>query len=418
MLTVTSFKRLKLSRGSRISGFVFILLALIITAVLPVGAVTAPIFSTSRDCSADAIIFCGAMNVNELNQRYAAIPSVGVIYANMGISALDVKATPATAGAGVVNFDGSVVMSGQVVAVRAITAGRTNIPGSTPTTSGGITFYKHSTRSSFKTGSMPAFVVVQNNVFRFAIIAANGSPVQAVGVRAGQNIPAPSTPSPAPIPSSAPAVTAAANQPVTFNSKRDCDANAVIRCGAMTTPELILKFKADPTAAVIFANMGISDQNVTNMTSTAVAGQVTTSGLVIVSGQTVATQAISAGRQNFPGSTPVQTSGFTFYKRPTSVSFASSPLDAFVVMQNNRFAFAVLASCGNPVTAVPVVHQAAVVTPKPPTPPPPPPTPPAPAPAPPALPNTGMNHLAGIFLISTATGIGVYQLLLRRKLHH
>jgi hypothetical protein len=84
-----------------------------------------------------------------------------------------------------------------------------------------------------------------------------------------------------------------------------------------------------------------------------VAGEVYKDGTVKVNGQVVATDAITAGRQNISGSTKVTTNGTTFYRRPPSVSFVSSPLSAYVVMKNGVFQFAILASCGNPVSAHP-----------------------------------------------------------------
>lgn len=68
----------------------------------------------------------------------------------------------------------------------------------------------------------------------------------------------------------------------------------------------------------------------------------------------VATNAMTAGRQNMPGSTQMTSDDTVFFKRPPSVSFQSSSLPAFVVMNNGRFDFAIIASCGNPVNATPV----------------------------------------------------------------
>lgn len=97
----------------------------------------------------------------------------------------------------------------------------------------------------------------------------------------------------------------------------------------------------------------------------AVPGTVTKSGLVIVNGKTVATHALSFGRTNLPGSTPIH----GVFRRPTSVSFTSSQLPAFVHMTNGRFDFAVIQSCGNLVIATPVaatpVKAQVVTTPSP-----------------------------------------------------
>jgi hypothetical protein len=173
---------------------------------------------------------------------------------------------------------------------------------------------------------------------------------------------------------------------LTINSPRDCDSNAVIHCGALNFTELENR-SSQAGVAEIYSNFGISMQDINNMRNGAVKGVVTnknnvwihkSSGLcpntdassLSVQNQTavknnpnlclVATNAMTAGRQNISGSTAASNGGVTFYKRAPSVSFASSSLPAFVVMKDHRFAFAVIASCGNPVVATPVT----VVTPQ------------------------------------------------------
>jgi hypothetical protein len=144
---------------------------------------------------------------------------------------------------------------------------------------------------------------------------------------------------------------------LTVNSTRDCDNNAVIRCGALTTDELIRKSNAQASARTIFHNFGITNADINTIGSTAVAGSVTSGGSVFVNGKEVAKNAMTAGRQNIAGSQAVTVNNVTFFKRPPRVSFASSSLSAFVVMKNGRFDFAIIASCGNPVTATAVVKQ-------------------------------------------------------------
>src|ERR1700690_1355210 len=82
----------------------------------------------------------------------------------------------------------------------------------------------------------------------------------------------------------------------------------------------------------------------------AVPGTVTKSGLVIVNNKTVATNARSFGRTDLPGSTFIHGA----WRRPTSVSFTTSQLPAFVHMTNGRFDYAIIESCGNLVIATPV----------------------------------------------------------------
>jgi len=154
---------------------------------------------------------------------------------------------------------------------------------------------------------------------------------------------------------------------------QDCDANAVIYCGVTSLPDLTAKYNQNQggNLQAIFSHFGISGGAYFNDMQN---GRVTRSGEVYIGNQLVATGAVTAGRQNMPGSTKIP--GIEAYKRPPSVSFRSSSLDAYVKMVNGSFASAVIKSCGNPVSANPV--------PKPTPPPvqPPRPQPPSPKPLP------------------------------------
>jgi hypothetical protein len=152
---------------------------------------------------------------------------------------------------------------------------------------------------------------------------------------------------------------------MTISSARDCDANAVIMCGALSSSELISKYNSQSSVQTIYNGFLISSSSINAMDSTAVAGTVTSSGQVLVNGNVVANNAVTAGRQNIGNSRAVTQNGVTFYTRPPSVSFASGSLSAFVVMNGNRFDFAIIASCGNPVRATAIVKPAAVHKPTP-----------------------------------------------------
>lgn len=165
------------------------------------------------------------------------------------------------------------------------------------------------------------------------------------------------------------------------SAQRDCDENAVLKCGGYTTAEINQKYDSQAGAKAIFSHFGISSSEVNALHGTAVSGHVTKGGRVLVDGKTVATDAVTAGRQHMPGSTQVSSGGTTFYSRPPSASFSQDKLDAYVVMKNGVFQFAIIKSCGNPVKATPVPKE------KPPAPKPKPPapkpiaTPPAPVPS-------------------------------------
>ena len=149
-----------------------------------------------------------------------------------------------------------------------------------------------------------------------------------------------------------------------ITSPRDCDTNAVVNCGALTTTELQQKY-ANAGVAGIYGYFGISAGDIDDIGNTAVAGVVYKNGTVTAGGATVATNAITAGRENISGSTKVSSGALTFYKRPPSVSFRANSINAFVVMQNGQFKFAILGACGNPVIATAVPKKAAVPTPPP-----------------------------------------------------
>ncbi len=140
---------------------------------------------------------------------------------------------------------------------------------------------------------------------------------------------------------------------------RDCDANAVINCGAYSIGELRQKYNENQAGNVqtIFAVFGIqSAADFDGMVDGAVAGN----GTVYVNQKVIATEAITAGRTNMSrngvGSVPIADGAA--YARPPSVSFANpnGALEAFVKTdENGQFLFAVIKSCGNPVKAKAVV---------------------------------------------------------------
>jgi hypothetical protein len=225
-----------------------------------------------------------------------------------------------------------------------------------------------------------------------------------------------------------------------FNSKRDCDDNAVIHCGAMDVNEVNVKYDADASIQAIYAYFGITKSSMTALQNSVELGKVTKDGRVLVAGNVVATDAITAGRTTMPGSTTASKNGVTFYTRPPSVSFMNNELDAFVYMDQGEFKYAVIASCGNPVAAKPPAHPAKPTAPTPtppppaptptppaptppaptPTPTPPAPTPPAPTPTPPTpptMPATGVGTTAvGLFTAFTTAGAAAHQVYSRKRL--
>lgn len=123
----------------------------------------------------------------------------------------------------------------------------------------------------------------------------------------------------------------------------DCDNVAIIRCGAFSAGALREK-AAQGDVPRVFNAFGIQQNELNGF----VDGIVWRDGRVTVGGKTVATGAMTAGR-NF-GGTPIP--GTNAGKYPTS-KFVTEGQTAFVKMVNGTFEFAVIKACGNPVTATP-----------------------------------------------------------------
>lgn len=129
----------------------------------------------------------------------------------------------------------------------------------------------------------------------------------------------------------------------------DCNANAVITCGVNSLDELKQKYMANQgNIQAIYREFGITS---INDFDGMVTGSVGGDGNVFADNTLVATNAMSAGRQNIAGSVPI--AGGLAFKRPTRVSFVNpnGSLTAFIKMNGNQFMFAIILSCGNPVSA-------------------------------------------------------------------
>ena len=153
------------------------------------------------------------------------------------------------------------------------------------------------------------------------------------------------------------AASAAFNSVYASQEGVNCDGNAVVYCGAQTVSELQSKYNASQSVKNIYnwSGFAISASDVASMSTEAYPGYVTKSGDVYLNNNNllVATNALTAGRENIAGSTQRSSGGTVFYTRPPEVSFIPNQLSAFVVMKDGVFQFAILKSCGNPVHANP-----------------------------------------------------------------
>lgn len=187
---------------------------------------------------------------------------------------------------------------------------------------------------------------------------------------------------------------------------RDCDANAIMWCGAYSKTEFAYKViggdqhNSPQNLQAIYKAFSISIDEM----KLASDGVVTKDGRVVVNGKTVATGAGSIGRQYMPGSVKVH----GVWLRPTQASFKSDSLEAFVYTKDGVFQWAVLKSCGNGVFGKAVSKP----KPQPPITPSVAPTPPPPAPV---LPEAGMELPIVAALGTTSMGYGIREYLRGKK---
>jgi hypothetical protein len=139
---------------------------------------------------------------------------------------------------------------------------------------------------------------------------------------------------------------------------RDCDNNAIIKCGSETASELAKDYKANKSElSKIYSSYGITESEVLSAGSKSKMGRVYKDGTVKVDGKVVATNAYSIGRENFGSSKKITIGGKTYYERSTKTSFVTDSISAFVFFDaNGDFKAAILTACGNPVRATKPVY--------------------------------------------------------------
>lgn len=144
-----------------------------------------------------------------------------------------------------------------------------------------------------------------------------------------------------------------------FGASRDCDGNSVIYCGSLTVDEL----KGDLSNGTgkiyqsagelqsLFSKFGITIPDLDNPNLKD--GKVTKDGKIYVGTAIYATGAMSMGRHKTTHSVQVDGVPYPLYLRPTSDSFLSTSIPAFVYLNSdNTVAWAVIKSCGNIVPGV------------------------------------------------------------------
>lgn len=137
--------------------------------------------------------------------------------------------------------------------------------------------------------------------------------------------------------------------PANASSARDCDSNAIVKCGVSSANDVISKVKGSNELQHIYSGYGLQSSDYSRFQKTAKLGYVTKSGNVVVGGKTVGTGSDTIGRQYISGSSKKTINGKTYYSRKTSVSFVSNSIPAYVMMNGDQVEFVVLTACGNPV---------------------------------------------------------------------
>ena len=128
-----------------------------------------------RNCDNNSIIYCGAVDTNELTQKFNENKTgdLPTIYAAYGITSSDL----ASAKMGEARKDGTVVVNGEVVATNAYSIGRQQIAGSTPKSIGGKTYYNSPNSTAFISNSIAAFVFFNaDGTFKSFILTSCANP--------------------------------------------------------------------------------------------------------------------------------------------------------------------------------------------------------------------------------------------------
>ena len=155
------------------------------SGALAMGKAQAISLSGGQDCDTNAVIWCGAQSTQTLISKYTngdghnSATSIHDIYTKFGISGTEVGAMNTTAVAGRVTSTNEVFVGDKLVGKNALTAGRGYISGSTHVTYNGTSFYTRAPSVSFRSSSIPAYVVMRNNVFQYAILESCANPVTA-----------------------------------------------------------------------------------------------------------------------------------------------------------------------------------------------------------------------------------------------
>jgi PKD domain-containing protein len=142
---------------------------------------------------------------------------------------------------------------------------------------------------------------------------------------------------------------------------RDTGTNPILNqgsIGCLSVSECVADFKANKPGDIqsIYSNRGLSASEYKRFADTAVKGTAYKDGRLVahdpvLGNVTVANDIWSMGRNTWAGQRePIHINGKKYYMSPSSSSFVSNSIDAFIMFdKKGQIEFALLTACGNPV---------------------------------------------------------------------
>jgi hypothetical protein len=137
---------------------------------------------------------------------------------------------------------------------------------------------------------------------------------------------------------------------------RDCDDNAILKCGAADRNELVADARSNNAGTQrdiqpIYAHFGLTFSEYDRYAQTARQGEFRRNGEVWVDGQMVMRSTLSIGRHNFGGSKSISIGGKTYFQGTPNQRWASGVQSIPVMVmfdKNGTVEIAIMNPCGNP----------------------------------------------------------------------
>lgn len=137
--------------------------------------------AAGQDCTANSIVYCGAVDVNDFANKYKANATgdLPAIYAKYGMQSSELTKFVTSAKAGVAKNDGTIVVDGRIVATNVWSLGR-NANSHYPQKAvniNGKTYYESSNKDVMLSSSIPVMVLFNDKgVMQFAVMTACANP--------------------------------------------------------------------------------------------------------------------------------------------------------------------------------------------------------------------------------------------------